>query len=496
MPGAVSEASNYIWITSMKSGQNLHIDQQIGQRLTQQQLRFVKLLELNAPEIEQAVERELEENPALEVKDQTAGGEELLTDDGGGFNESSEEMQKADFQHPDDIPFQRYDNTRQSSSKDYPYTPPDDSESIYDNLDSQLAVKNLSPDERELAEYIIGNLDSNGYLTRTPAQMESDIIVNLGTDVDPALFRRALEAVRSLDPAGIGAENLRDCLLLQLSRRPADTARDDAIVIIDRYFDEFTKKHTHRLVSQMKVGEPRIRAAIDLIRSLNPKPGALLGSGPGQNAQTIIPDFVITVDDGEISVQLNSTVPELQIDESFSQAVARMERNARRRARKGSEYITSRFNEAHDFISLMKQRNETLFAVMTAIVKMQREYFLTEDVSKLRPMGIKDVAAMTGYDQSVISRSTNNKYAATPAGTLPVRFFFTDSFGPEGEEFTNKEVQEMLQRLIEGEDKRHPLSDEKLRLALVDKGFDVSRRTVAKYRDRMKIPVARLRKNM
>lgn len=478
--------------------QNLELEQRTVQRLTAQQLRFVKLLELSAPELEEAIEMEMAENPALE---ETGRHEEVeassLTDDGSAFTESAEQMRKADYRDPDDIPYYRLEARNSSPDDDwYDFTPADNVESIYDNLGRQLSERTLSPEVALTAQYIIGSLDSNGYLRRTRQQLADDMAFSAGFEPDAPTLDKALETVKSLDPPGIGAADLQECLLLQVEAMPLSTVAADALTILRDYFPEFTMKHTHRIISQMKVSPQRVREAVDLILTLNPKPGSGLGSGSGETAAGIIPDFIINTDHDEITVSLPGS-PDLQIEESFANAVARMERNLRTRAaRKGNEFIISRFNAARDFIQLVRQRRETLFAVMTAIVKIQHEYFITRDIHSMRPMMIKDIAAITGYDISVISRATNNKYAATPWGIFPLRFFFSDSLGEEGEEFTNREVEAEIREIVSAEEKRHPLSDEKIRAALLEKGYDVSRRTVAKYRDRMKIPVARLRKNL
>ena len=478
--------------------QNLDLEQRTVQRLTAQQLRFVKLLELSAPELEEAIDMELAENPALEEAGRVEEEEtSTLTDDGSAFTESAEQMQNADYNDPDEIPHYRLEAHNSSPDDEwYDFTPADDAESIYDNLGRQLSERTLSPEVALTARYIVGSLDSNGYLRRTRRQLADDMAFSTGFEPDEITLDKALDAVKSLDPPGIGAADLQECLILQVKAMPQSQEAEDALTILKDYFAEFTMKHTHRIISQMKVSAQRVREAVNLILTLNPKPGSGLGSGSGETAAGIIPDFIINVDRDEITVSLPGS-PDLQIEESFVNAVARMERNARSRAaRKGNEFVISRFNAARDFIQLVRQRRETLFAVMTAIVKIQREYFLTLYIHSMRTIMINDISAITGYDISVISRATNNKYAATPWGIFPLRFFFSDSLGEEGEEFTNREVEAEIREIIGAEEKRHPLSDEKIRAALLEKGYDVSRRTVAKYRDRMKIPVARLRKNL
>ncbi len=483
----------------MSQNQSLGLEQRIVQRLTAQQLRYVKLLELSAPELEQAVADELAENPALESVDEVPAADEVqnLTDDGSEFKETAEDIQKADYVSVDDIPHYRLEaNNYSPDSVDYDFTPADDGESIYENLLSQLSERSLNPEEELTAKFIIGSLDSNGYLRRSQSQMIDDMAITLGFEPDKATFQAALDAVRSLEPSGLAARDLRECLSLQAQKLSPSPERDLALVILDKEFIEFTMKHVKRIATHLGKEIDEVKKSIALILTLNPKPGSVLGGVAAERATAIVPDFIISVDRDQITVSLPGNC-DLRIDESFSSAVARMERNARSRAaRKGKEFVISRYNAARDFIQVLKQRRETLFAVMTAIVKIQHDYFLTQDIRALKPMMIKDISALTGYDISVVSRATNNKYAATPWGILPLRFFFSDGLGEEGEEFTNRQVEEEMCEIIDAEDKRHPLSDEKLRSVLAKKGYDVSRRTVAKYRDRLKIPIARLRKEM
>lgn len=482
-------------------GKKTILGQDLRQRhqLAQTQIQLAKLLELTAPELDERVSRELEENQALEVDDESDG--EAPTVDGTRFTESEEEMRKKDYADPDDIPSYRL-NVRNTSADDYREysTPADTSESMYDILYRAIAQRRMPEDVALAARYIIGNLDSDGYLRRSATGIADDIIIDLGINIDPEVVKEALRQVQSLEPYGIAARDLQECLLIQLRHRPESGTRDDAINILENAFEAFSMKHSHRITSALKIPPARVTEAVELIRSLNPRPGASLGNGPGMRAAPIIPDFVVEIDDeGDITVSLNNRIPELRISESFANAVRRMKDNAEtRRKNKGqqSAFFTTRYNDARNFIQLLKQRQETLMSVMTAIVKRQRGYFLTEDVHQLVPMGIKDIAEDTGYDISVISRATSGKYVATPWGVYPLRFFFSDSLGEEGEEFTAKAVEDIIRRLVDEEDKRHPLSDQSLMERIAEEGYKISRRTVAKYRDRMNIPESRLRKEM
>lgn len=460
----------------MPSGQSLALDQRLTMRLSAQQLRFVKLLEFNAPELEDAIEREIEDNPALEVVEEAP-------------------------QQERELPRYRTDvnNTSADDWSNYDFSPADSGETLYDSLLRQLSERNLSENELNAAKYIVGNLDSNGYLRRQLPNIINDMAFGPGIEVSIDEAQTALDTVKDLEPYGVGASDLKECLLIQLRHLSESQERDDAIKIIDSQFEAFSMKHTHRIITGLKMDKERVKNAIDLIVSLNPKPGASINPD-SENANIIIPDLIINNEDGDLSVALNNRIPELDIDRSFSEAVREMEATAKKRAKKGSEFVITRFNDAKDFIRILKQRQETLISVMTAIMKIQEEYFQTQDVYRLKPMMIKDVAALTGFDLSVISRATNNKYVATPWGIFPLRFFFSDSIGDEGDDtteiLTNRKIEAEISALVEKEDKRHPLSDEKIRQEMQERGYDVSRRTVAKYRDRQGIPVARLRKEM
>lgn len=451
--------------------QNLELTQKIGIRLSQQQLRFVRMLELNAPELDEAVERELEDNPALGVKEET-----------------TEEDRR------------RYPLfTMRERPDDYVFSPADESENLYDELLGQLSEKRLSVPVESAARFIIGSLDSNGYLNRSLRDIVDDMAFGPGIEVSMKEAEEALSIVRSLEPAGIGAADLRDCLRMQLKRMPASHRRDNALRIINDAYEAFTMKHRHRIMSALHLDSEQTSEAIELILSLNPKPGAALGHDPSEAANILIPDFVVYNEDGKLSITLNNNIPELRIEQSFEQAMANLERTSKGRPKKGSEFIVSRYNDARDFIRILTQRQQTMMAVMTAIVKIQEEYFMTEDVYRLKPMMIKNVADMTGLDLSVISRVTSNKSVALPWGIFPLRFFFSDSIGDEKEgteATTNRKIEAQISALIEAEDKRHPLSDRKIMEEMQAAGFDISRRTVAKYRDRKGIPVARLRKEM
>ncbi|MBD5369770.1 MAG: RNA polymerase factor sigma-54 [Bacteroides sp.] len=474
--------------------QELSINQRLGQYLTQQQLRFVKMLELNAPELDEAVSSELEANPALDVADPEA------------------ERERRDRE---EVPREaRYAAARRSAdTADLPvFTPRDDTESLYDLLYAQIAERSVAPRVAEMARYIVGNLDSNGYLRRSLPQMVDDFVIGGEGEIGMDDAREAFDLVRGLDPAGVGAEGLRDCLLLQLRRLPGSQERDDAIAILEEQFEAYTMRHSHRIISALHLTQERVDAANALILTLNPKPGAPYGGAQSTAMGVISPDVVVSREGNEFYVSLPNRIPELRIEEGFAEAMRGMERR-RGRPRKGTEFVASRYNDARDFIQVLRQRQQTMTDVMTAILSLQKPYFETGDIYALRPMILKDITRLTGLDASTVSRATANKYVETPWGNVvPLKSFFSDtvnasvrtqeakaSDSPEAsgsDHLTNRQIEAILRRLVDGEDKRHPLSDERLRQELLDLGYDVSRRTVAKYRDRAGILVARLRRRL
>lgn len=475
-----------------------HMEQQTGlllqQRLSPLQVRYVRLLEMNDNEAAEAVERELADNPALAVAEDTP--QTLATEDGGIFTESAEELQRKDYADADEIPYYRLRQTP-SGRESYDLTPaPDDSDDLYSSLNAQLGELHIDADDREVAEYVIGNLDSNGYLRRSPAGMISDLAISAGREVSAQQMKRALEAVRSLDPAGVGAENLEQSMELQLARLPETQERSDALRIVKEAWDPFLKRHAHRICSLLHIDATRTAQAMNLISSLNPKPGSPLGSGRGSRAAAVSPDFYVEADDnGELRIGLAGRHVELTVEASFESAMKLMQSRTGKERMQGADYVAARYNDARDFISLMRQRRDTLLSVITAIASLQREYFLTADDSTLRPMTLRDVAALTGHDPSTVSRATSGKYVQTRAGIKPLRYFFSEGYtSTGGDDISARQVQAALKALVDGEDSRHPLSDEALCRDLAAQGLEVSRRTVAKYRDRMNIPVARLRK--
>ncbi len=482
--------------------ESLHLtqEQRLQQRLSPQQVQFVRLLGMNRTEMEDEVRHEVLDNPAIEIadSDDSSNGEvpaeEMTTD-----NNVTPDSADPEDEPEDDVPAYRL-NISNRSADDKVYEPIITNEStLIDYLSEQISEHDLSEKQQTIADYIIGNIDDNGYLTRSVEAISDDIVFQMGIEVDEDEIQSVLQMIRDLDPAGIGAKDLRDCLLLQLERLPGSDDNLLAYKIIDCYFPEFSKKHYDRIITALKTDKEGFRRALEVILSLNPKPGSLYGGGDNSKAQHIIPDFSVEVDGDNITLTLLNNIPELQIEESFQAMYddISVKRVRNRSEEEANRFVKDKYESAATFIKMLKQRQVTLFSIMRAILERQKQFFLTEDESLLRPMVLKDIASDTGYDLSVVSRATSGKYVMTQGGIYPLKFFFNEGIRHEsGEDVSSREIQSALKEIIEGEDKKKPYSDEVLCTLLNKRGYEIARRTIAKYRERMGFPVARLRKEL
>ena len=482
--------------------ESLHLtqEQRLQQRLSPQQVQFVRLLGMNRTEMEDEVRHEVLDNPAIEIadSDDSSDGEvpaeEMTTD-----NNVTPDSADPEDEPEDDVPAYRL-NISNRSADDKVYEPIITNEStLIDYLSEQISEHDLSEKQQTIADYIIGNIDDNGYLTRSVEAISDDIVFQMGIEVDEDEIQSVLQMIRDLDPAGIGAKDLRDCLLLQLERLPGSDDNLLAYKIIDCYFPEFSEKHYDRIITALKTDKEGFRRALEVILSLNPKPGSLYGGGDNSKAQHIIPDFSVEVDGDNITLTLLNNIPELQIEESFQAMYddISVKRVRNRSEEEANRFVKDKYESAATFIKMLKQRQVTLFSIMRAILERQKQFFLTEDESLLRPMVLKDIASDTGYDLSVVSRATSGKYVMTQGGIYPLKFFFNEGIRHEsGEDVSSREIQSALKEIIEGEDKKKPYSDEVLCTLLNKRGYEIARRTIAKYRERMGFPVARLRKEL
>lgn len=465
----------------------------LQQRLAPMQVQFVRVLEMTGPEVEDEVRRVVDENPALVESDSR---DEMAENYADAFKESAEDLQMADYRNDDEIPSYRLE-ARNHSVNDTYYEPmavaSDDN--IIDNLESQLGEMQLDEQQLLIARYIIGNLDDNGYLSRELHDMADDLAFS-GIDISVDYIKSIFELVRTLEPAGIGAIDLRDCLLLQLSRKAISPRVEIARCIVKDYFDLFSKKHYEKLCNQLNINQDQLKEAYEVISSLNPKPGSIINGGADDaRLRHIIPDFSVEVDDNCITLTLLNNIPELQIAESFSEISGTVKDKLTRQEKEAQVFIKQKREEANTFIQVLKMRQNTLFKVMEAIVKKQRDFFLTEDESLIKPMILKDISEITGYDLSVISRATANKYVATAGGIYPLKLFFNER-PKEDDDTSSHEILAALKEIVDNENKNRPLSDEAITTLLKGKGYDIARRTVAKYREKLGLPVARLRKEL
>lgn len=477
----------------MKESLDISQSQQTVQRLSPRQVQYVRLLEMTAPEIEEELRRQLDDNPALEVADTADAADQDEPD-------NSDQLDQLDQlgQDPDDDPEDRMPAWGGSVAAEYaPLQIAEDGPNLHEYLEEQIREIDLSDDEALAAQYIIGNIDENGYLSRSLAAMADDIAIATARTIEPEAMRRAFDAVRSLEPAGVGAVDLRDCLLLQLRRvRPASFELRVAQEIVADYFDLFSKKHYDKLQAQLGLDrQTDLSAAIAIIRGLNPKPGsAIAPSGSMLRLGQISPDVAVEeTEGGHFSVSLASSLPQLQVERSFQIDTIQKPRN--RSEKEAQSFIRLKRDDAEAFIGAIKQRSQTLLDVTEAIVRRQPQFFATGENALLKPMILRDIAADTGLDLSAVSRATAGKYVATPTGVYPLKMFFSEATGSEADTSAH-EVLHAMKAIIDAEDKKHPLSDLAIQEQMAAKGYRLARRTITKYRERLGLPVGRLRKKI
>lgn len=484
----------------MDGKQTLTQDLKQTQRLSPLQLQLVPILQMNALEIEEKVRSELDDNPALEVCEDVNNEQLNKDEDGEDFNETAEDMQQADYRDEDDIPYYRTSISNRSADDETPNAIIISESSLVDYLMEQVHERNLNDIQLKIAEYIIGNIDDNGYLSRSIMAITDDLIFQVGLDVPEEDVEKVLKVIQELDPAGVGATDLQECLLLQLKRKTNNPVSKLSYRVIKELFDEFSKKHYDKIMSSLNINDDMMKSIIADIRTLTPKPGnAITGIADESHSQQIIPDFSVEVDGNNISLTLLNNIPELQIAESYSTIYNNFAKNkpTSRQDIETAAAVKVKYEKANDFIKVLRQRQETLFRTMKSITIRQREFFLTGDETKIRPMILKDIAEDTGYDLSVISRATVNKYVMTQWGVFPMKYFFNEGLQHEsGEEVSSREILTILKTVIDEEDKSRPYSDERLCAILNEKGYEIARRTIAKYREKLSIPVARLRKEI
>ena len=463
----------------------------LQQKLSPQQIQMIKLLELPTVQLEQRIKQEIEDNIVLEEEEHASEEEE-----------QPQQISVDEYLREDDTP--SYKSRINNYSKDDKQRPVflTEGRSLPEYLLEQLGFRNLSERDMRLAAYLVGSIDEDGYLRRDLESVADDIAFTLGIETSAEELERLLGVLHELEPAGIGARNLRECLLLQMAQIPINSRpRRLARKILTNYFEEFVKKHYEKLMSRLQVSEEDFREAIAEIRRLSPKPGNLYAEGGTDTTPYIIPDFILDYQDGRFQLSLNSyNVPEVRVNRRYMDMIREMvgsDGTVREKDKEAIQFVKNKIDSAKWVISAIKQRHDTLMRTMQTILDYQQEYFKDGDKSKLRPMILKDIADRTGLDVSTISRVVNSKYVQTQFGIILLKSLFSEAMQTEsGEEVSSYEIKNILQECIDEEDKRHPLTDETLMDILNSKGYRIARRTVAKYREMLGIPVARLRKQI
>ncbi len=477
----------------------------LSQKLSPQQIQLMKLIQLPTQAFEQRLKQEMEENPALEGGkeekddyDEDFSNEEYQDEDPG--NESIEaEIDVDEYLSDDEIPSYRLQANNYSADDEDRQVPYASGTSFTQYLKTQLSTLRLNDSEKEIAEFLVGSVDESGYIRRSVQDIVDDLAFTQNIYTDDATVEKVLKHVHELDPAGVGARSLQECLLIQLNRKEPTRQVSLAAEIIEKSFDQFSKKHYQKLLSKHDITEDELREAIDVIEHLNPKPGGAY-SGNTRMIEHVIPDFTIKIVDGELELSLNGrNAPEMHVSKDYSEMLkGYKESKEKSKAQKDAVmFIKQKLDAAKWFIEAIKQRQTTLFVTMSSIMNYQKEYFLTGDERNLKPMILKDIADEIDMDVSTVSRVANSKYVDTPYGTKLIKDFFSESMkNDQGEDVSTREIKKILEMTIEDENKRKPLTDEKLAKMLKEKGYPIARRTVAKYREQLDIPVARLRKEI
>lgn len=475
--------------------------QQLAQTLSPHQILVVKLLELPTMELEERVRAEILDNPALEEgKDPSEQDHDIDTDLNEDNLYSNEDLSLGDYRTEDDIPdykLQEHNRSKGEVAEEIPFS---DSVSFYEMLLEQLRMQHLTEEEEVMAEYLIGSLDDDGLLRKGMQTLIDELMLYRSIYSNEAEVERILSIIQEFDPAGIGARSLQECLLLQLKRKPDSPLKKIEVEIIEKYCDDFTRKNKEKIVQRLNISEETYDEAINELTKLNPRPGSSLGDIVGKNFQQIIPDFLVEAEeDGSINLTLNNgNVPELHLSREFNELLEEHTTNKENQSKESKDaflFLKQKVDAAQGFINAIKQRQQTLLTTMQVIIDLQRPFFQEGDETLLKPMILKDVAEKAKLDVSTISRVSNSKYVQTNYGIYPLRFFFSDGYTTEeGEELSIREIKQLLKECVEHENKENPYNDDELADILREKGYPIARRTVAKYRQQLNIPTARLRR--
>lgn len=477
-----------------------HLQHKLLQKLSPQQIQLMKLLQVPTVELEQRIKEEIEENPALEEGaaeqvDNFDNSDDNYNEDDGDARDDFDINDYLD----DDMPSYKTSVSNKGADDDEKAIPLSGGKTFQELLEDQISLRIKDERELQIARTIIGNLDDSGYLRREALNIVDDLAFAQNIITEEEEVERLLEVVQGLDPAGVGARDLQECLLIQIRRKPQMTVElKTAEKVIEDHFDEFTKKHYNKIIKKLDITEADLKEAVDEIVKLNPKPGNSLRE-TSKSIHQIIPDFMIVEEEGELRLTINGrNAPQLKVSRDYAEMLKTYASS--KKTKKDKEailFVKQKIDSAKWFIDAIKQRQHTLLVTMEAIMNYQRDFFLTGDETELKPMILKDIAEIVGLDISTISRVANSKHVQTPYGTYLLKYFFSESLSTDsGEEVSTREVKKILQDAIDGENKKKPLTDEKLATLLKEKGYNIARRTVAKYREQLSIPVARLRKEL
>lgn len=461
------------------------------QSLSPLQILIARLLQLTTVEMEERVRGEVIDNPALESAPQDEENVDYNEESG---HETNEDLIKGDYSSEDDIPDYKLNGLPQSAEQQaFSYA---STQSFYDYLLEQLHEQPLTEEQTTIGEYLIGSLDEDGLLHKSLISIADELAIYHDIDVSTSVIEEVLLTIQQFDPAGIGARSLQECLLLQLHRKEATPAIEQQIRIVEQCYEEFTRKNWDKITDKLGWSAEEVAAVIAELVKLNPRPGSALGESLERGTVQIVPDFIVETFDDEITLSLNNqNTPRLRVSNDFMQMLGEQAASDNADSRNAAQFLRLKIESAREFINAIQQREHTLLATMQAIIDLQRPFFLEGDEALLRPLILKDVAEVTGFDVSTISRATISKYVQTSFGIFPLRYFFSDGIAKaEGEEVSIKEVHNLLRQLVDNEDKTAPLTDEQLMEALAKHGFRVARRTIAKYRDQLNIPTARMRR--
>ena len=459
------------------------------QKLSPLQIQTIKLIELPIQELEQRIRKELEENPVLD---------EDLPKDKEEDGEAPREVSLSEYKEDDSIPSYRLRSDNYSKDERPQYNTFSVKESFTQSLQEQLGYRNLTEHQYAVASFLIGSLDDDGYLRRSIDSVVDDLSFRANIETNEEEVLEMLKVIQEFEPSGVGARDLRECLLLEIKHCRKTPEVEIAVKILKNHFHEFTSKHFQKIMTRMNITEEQLKAAMSKILKLNPSPGGQIDDSYADQAQQIVPDFVLEYRDGELNLSMpRFSIPELRVNKKYADLLVDAANSSEREKKEAAAFVKKKLDSAKWFVEAIKQRHHTLSSTMQAIIDYQRDYFVDGDETHLKPMVLKDIAEKTGFDISTISRVVNSKYIETHFGIYSLKYFFSEGLeNQDGEEVSTRELKKALQECVDTEDKHKPLTDDELVVKMTEKGYKVARRTIAKYRDQLGIPKARLRKEL